>query len=83
MEQHKVVLYGRPGCGPCVAVKASLNKAGIAYEYEYVDVTTSQEALEHVKALGHQHTPVIETEDDHWTDFRPDKVAALAQVVAQ
>jgi len=80
MEQHKVVLYGQPGCGPCVAVKASLERAGIAYEY--VDVTTSPEALEHVRALGYQHTPVIETEHDHWTDFRPDKVAALAAVVA-
>jgi hypothetical protein len=29
-----------------------------------VEVTTSPEALEHVKALGYQHTPVIETEDD-------------------
>jgi glutaredoxin-like protein NrdH len=80
MEQHKVVLYAQPGCGPCVAVKASLDRAGIPYEY--VDVTTSPEALEHVKALGYQHTPVIETDNDHWTDFRPDKVAALATVIA-
>lgn len=50
MEQHKVVLYAQPGCGPCVAVKASLDRAGMPYEY--VDVTTSPEALEHVKALG-------------------------------
>lgn len=80
MKQHKVVLYGQLGCGPCVAVKASLDRAGIVYEY--VDVTASPEALEHVKALGYQHTPVIETEDDHWTDFRPDKVAALATMAA-
>ena len=76
MDEHKVVLYGQPHCGPCVAVKASLERAGIAYVY--VDVTTSPEALAHVKDLGYQHTPVIETADDHWTDFRPDKVAALA-----
>ncbi len=50
MDEHKVVLYGQPGCGPCVAVKASLERAGIAYEY--VDVTTSPEALAHVKELA-------------------------------
>lgn len=77
MEQHTVVLYGKPGCGPCVAVKAALERAGI--EYVYVDVTTSPEGLEHVRELGYQHTPVIETSDDHWTDFRPDKLAALAK----
>lgn len=77
MEQHTVVLYGKPGCGPCVAVKAALKRAGI--EYVYVDVTTSPKGLEHVQELGYQHTPVIVTTDDHWTDFRPDELAALAK----
>lgn len=42
MDEHKVVLHGQPGCGPCEAVKASLERAGIAYIY--VDVTTSPDA---------------------------------------
>lgn len=79
MKQHKVVLYGQSGCGPCVAVKASLDRAGAAYEY--VDVTISEEALAHARELGYAHTPVIENGDDHWTDFRPDKLAALAAEV--
>jgi glutaredoxin-like protein NrdH len=64
-----------------VAVKASLDRAGVAYEY--VDVTASEEALAHVRELGYAHTPVIETGDDHWTDFRPDKLAALAAEVGR
>lgn len=79
MSTHKVVLYGQPSCGPCMAVKASLDRAG--FDYEYVDVTASPEALAHVQDLGYAHTPVIENGDDHWTDFRPDKIAALAAEV--
>lgn len=48
-------------------------------EYDVVDLATNPEALERVKAMGHLQAPVVETDDDHWSGFQPDKIAALAK----
>jgi len=38
----KVIVYGKPACGGCVATKRALEKQGTPYEY--VDVTRSDQA---------------------------------------
>jgi glutaredoxin-like protein NrdH len=35
-------------------------------------------ALEHVKSLGYLQAPVVVTDEDHWSGFRPDKIDELA-----
>lgn len=34
--------------------------------------------LERLKALGYMQAPVVVTEQDHWSGFRPDKIEELA-----
>jgi glutaredoxin-like protein NrdH len=34
------------------------------------------------RALGYLQAPVVVTDDDHWSGFRPDKIATLAVQVA-
>jgi glutaredoxin-like protein NrdH len=70
-----VTLYSKPACVQCTATKKSLDNKGIAYRY--VDVTTDDEALETVKALGYQAAPVVVTDTDHWSGYRPDKIATI------
>ena len=39
-------------------------------------------ALERVRGLGFMQAPVVVTETDSWSGFRPDKINALAEAAA-
>jgi glutaredoxin-like protein NrdH len=70
-----VTVYTKPSCVQCTATYRALDNKGI--EYEVHDVSTDEAALEHVKSLGYMQAPVVVTDDDHWSGFRPDKIAPL------
>ena len=70
-----VTVYTKPACVQCNATYRALDKRGISYDV--VDVTEDAAALERIKELGYLQAPVVITEDDHWSGFRPDKIAAL------
>jgi hypothetical protein len=38
--------------------------------------------IEQVKALGYLQAPVVITDEDHWSGFRPDKIDELASRLA-
>ena len=80
-ENHEVessiTVYSKPDCMQCDATYRALNKHGL--EYEVIDITQDEEALQTVKALGYQQAPVVFANGDHWSGFRPDKVKALAR----
>ena len=71
-----ITVYSKPNCVQCDATYRALNKYGL--EYEVIDITQDEEALQTVKALGYQQAPVVFANGDHWSGFRPDKVKALA-----
>ena len=75
-----VTLYTKPSCVQCTATYRALDNKGI--EYEVHDVSTDEAALEHVKSLGYMQAPVVVTDDDHWSGFRPDKIATLSAELA-
>lgn len=70
-----VKLYSKPGCGQCIATKRAFDKKGV--NYEYVDVTQDQEAYSHIVTLGYQGVPVVETPEDHWNGYKPEKIKDL------
>ncbi|PXA80335.1 glutaredoxin-like protein NrdH [Auritidibacter ignavus] len=72
-----VTVYSKPACVQCNATYRALDKKGI--EYKVVDMSEDIEALEQVRALGYMQAPVVMTEGDHWSGFRPDKIAELGQ----
>ena len=78
-ENHEVessiTVYSKPDCMQCDATYRALNKHGL--EYEVIDITQDEEALQTVKALGYQQAPVVFVNGDHWSGFRPDKIKAL------
>ncbi|KQS14824.1 glutaredoxin-like protein NrdH [Curtobacterium sp. MCLR17_007] len=75
-----VTVYTKPSCVQCTATYRALDNKGI--EYEVHDVSTDEAALEHVKSLGYLQAPVVVTDDDHWSGFRPDKIATLSAELA-
>ena len=45
-------------------------------------LTTDAAALDTIKGLGYLQAPVVTTDNDHWSGFRPDKIATLAERAA-
>ena len=73
-----VTVYTKPACVQCNATYKALDKAGIAYEK--VDISIDDEAREYVLALGYLQAPVVVTDSEHWSGFRPDRIKALSIV---
>ncbi|SHF38465.1 ribonucleoside-diphosphate reductase class Ib glutaredoxin subunit [Lampropedia hyalina DSM 16112] len=70
-----ITVYSKPSCVQCTATYRALDRQGIAYEV--VDLSQDEAALAKVRALGYREAPVVVTEQDHWSGFRPDKISAL------
>ncbi|MDN5655855.1 MAG: glutaredoxin-like protein NrdH [Kocuria sp.] len=70
------VVYSKPRCVQCDATKHALNKSGVAYDV--VDITQDPDALAQVKSMGYVQAPVVVTDGDHWSGFRPDKLKQMA-----
>lgn len=71
-----VTVYSKPACTQCDATYRQLSKGGLVKDVDYrvVDITQDPEALATIKARGFQQAPVVVTEDDAWSGFRPDKL---------
>ena len=70
-----ITVYTKPACVQCNATFRALDKAGLPYQV--VDVSMDAKALDHIKALGYMQAPVVVTDTDHWSGFRPDKISTL------
>ncbi|UBH04628.1 glutaredoxin-like protein NrdH [Leucobacter sp. Psy1] len=69
-------VYTKPSCVQCTATYRALDSKGI--EYDVIDLSEDETALETVKGLGYLQAPVVVTDDEHWSGFRPDKISELA-----
>jgi glutaredoxin-like protein NrdH len=75
-----ITVYSKPACVQCTATYRALDKKGI--EYNVLDVSADENALLAVKELGYMQAPVVVTDDDHWSGFRPDRIEELAAKLA-
>ena len=73
-----ITVYTKPSCVQCTATYRALENKGL--EYEIFDVSVDEKALAAVKELGYLQAPVVITDNDHWSGFRPDKIAELAKL---
>lgn len=73
-----IIVYSKPACVQCTATTREMDRKGIAYKY--IDLTKDEKAMDTVRDLGYMQAPVVLTEDDHWSGFRPDKIATLTKV---
>lgn len=72
---QQITVYSKPGCVQCQATMRKLDKRGAAYEVR--DVTQDERAYQRVRELGYQQVPVVEAGEQHWSGFRPDRIAGL------
>ena len=75
-----ITVYTKPSCVQCTATYRALDSKGI--EYEVLDLSQDEAALEAVKELGYLQAPVVVADDEHWSGFRPDKISELANRLA-
>lgn len=75
-----ITVYSKPACVQCNATYRALDKAG--HEYTIVDISLDAEARDHVMSLGYLQAPVVIAGGEHWSGFRPDRIAALAERAA-
>ncbi|QIG58746.1 NrdH-like glutaredoxin [Gordonia phage DatBoi] len=75
-----VTVFSKPDeqCPQCKATKYWLRKRDI--EFEYIDITVDERALDKLKALGHLRAPVVELTDssgaqiDVWSGHKDTKL---------
>ena len=75
-----ITVYSKPACVQCNATCKALDKTGL--DYQVVDITTSPEARDYVMSLGYLQAPVVVTENQHWSGFRPDHIKNLTRTAA-
>lgn len=68
-------MLSKPSCVQCNATYKALDAKGV--KYQIIDLSKDPEAMDRAKSLGYLQAPVVITDSDHWSGFRPDKIAAL------
>lgn len=71
-----VTVYSKPACVQCTATTRAMDARGISYEV--VDLTVDGEAFTQVSEMGYRQAPVVIAGEDHWSGFRPDKIAQIS-----
>jgi glutaredoxin-like protein NrdH len=70
-----VVIYTLPSCVQCDTSKRMMNRLGI--EYEEIDMSKDEAAVEYVKELGYTAAPIIVNGTTHWSGFRMEMINGL------
>lgn len=72
----KVTVYSKEHCPQCDATKRKLDKLGVAYDD--VDLTDDDDLRSEMVSRGFKATPIVITDDDSWSGYRPDKIEELS-----
>lgn len=75
-----ITVYSKPSCVQCTATYRSLDK--LSLPYTVVDIAADPAAREYVMSLGYLQAPVVVVDDEHWSGYRPGKIAALTERAA-
>ena len=63
---------------PCVQCNATIRKLeSLNIPFEVVIMT--DEEIEHYKSLGFMALPIVETDDQIWSGYRPDQIKILTE----
>lgn len=78
-----VTVYAKQHCPQCDATKRQFAKQGV--DFDLVDLTDNRELVDEFIAKGFRQTPIVVTDEETWSGYRPDlirKVAEAAKVYA-
>ncbi len=71
-----ITVYSKPACVQCTATTRALDARGVSYDV--IDLTEDDAAMTRVTGLGYRQAPVVVAGEDHWSGFRPDRIARLS-----
>jgi glutaredoxin-like protein NrdH len=71
----RITIYTRNDCVQCHATKRAIESRGFTYELINLDLTP--EAADELRALGYRQLPVVVTDQESWSGFRPDMINRL------
>jgi glutaredoxin-like protein NrdH len=75
-----ITVYTKPGCVQCRTTIHALERAGLTFTT--VDISADTHARDSVMSLGYLQTPVVTVGTNHWSGFRPDRIAELTDGAA-
>lgn len=71
-----VTLYTKSFCPACKSTKDLLQKLNV--EFVEINIEEDPKILDFLKSQNFSSAPVVFTNDDSWSGFKPDKIRALA-----
>ena len=80
--EPEITVYSKENCVQCRATYRALGKAGLreGLDYAIKMLEDNPEDLNRLREAGHLQAPVVETPEDTWSGFRPDKIKQIKQV---
>ena len=72
-----VTVYTLPACVQCDSTKRLLTRNAVSFNE--VDLSQDADAMAMVRELGYTAAPVVMAGEEHWSGFRPDKLATLSE----
>lgn len=72
-----ILVLSQQNCQPCRATERHLDRLGV--KYVKVDVVASPALQSVARALGHQQTPVVIADGEHWSGYRPARLDKLGE----
>ncbi len=74
---NTVTVYTKPACVQCDATVRALDNASL--DYAKVDINTDADARDYVMSLGYLQAPVVIAGGQHWSGYRPDRIAQISK----
>jgi glutaredoxin-like protein NrdH len=71
----RITIYTRNDCVQCHATKRAIESRG--FTFEMINLDANPEAADDLRALGYRQLPVVITEQESWSGFRPDMINRL------
>ncbi len=71
----RITIYTRNDCVQCHATKRAIESRG--FTFELINLDLHPEAADDLRALGYRQLPVVVTDRESWSGFRPDMINRL------
>lgn len=74
---EKITVYTKENCMPCKATIRHMGKIGLSFEQ--VSIEENPELITWFREEGLLEAPIVDTGEEKWSGFRPDKIKALGE----
>lgn len=76
----RIIIYTKDNCVQCHATQRAMESRGFAFEM--INLDRCPEAMDDLRSRGFRQLPVVVTEAESWSGFRPDMINRLRPVAS-